>query len=372
MKRRYKILIGIGAVLTMGIGTLMGVTAYDSPCPADIPADAGAAAGADSMRAIYKRCYGVPQAANLKRVPKPVPGDGQVLIKVHASSVNPAQWYDVSGQPLLMRLSSGIGAPDEPAVGVDVAGVIEAVGPNVKRFKVGDAVFGGAKGAYAEYALGRDQGSLTHKPDALSFEEAAGIPIAGITALQGLRDHGKLKAGQKVLINGASGGVGIYAVQIAKAMGAEVTGVCSTRNVEMVKSLGADFVIDYTRANFTEGEQRYDLILDNVGNHSYFDLADVTTPEGIIVTVGGQKADPWMGPIWRVTGRAAVSPFIKQEMPFYIAKMNKEDMGYLADLAQQGKLRTVIDRTFPLEQAGAALEYLGGGHARGKVIVTVR
>jgi len=367
MKLRYKILSGVGVLLVLGIATLMTVTAYDSPCPGLAPD----AEGADTIRRVAQRCYGIPQGARLERVAKPVPGDGQVLIKVHASSVNPVEWYGVSGQPYLTRLMGGIGAPKDPHVGFDMAGTVEAVGPDVTRFKPGDEVFGGANGAYADYVVRPEKGGIALKPANLSFEEAAGIPIAAITALQGLRDNGHVKAGDKVLINGASGGVGTYAVQIAKALGAEVTGVCSTRNAAMVRSLGADHVIDYTQTDFTQGDTHYDVILDNVGNHSYFALADVTTPTGVIVTVGGQKSNPWLGPIQRIVWRMVVAPFIDQELPFFIAKVNPEDLAVLAGWASEGKLRTVIDRRYPLEQTGAALEYLGLGHARGKVVITV-
>jgi NADPH:quinone reductase-like Zn-dependent oxidoreductase len=368
MKLRYKILSGIGATLLLGIGTLMAVTSYDSPCPAA----STVAAGPDTMRAMKHRCYSVTNGVKAENVPKPVPGDGQVLIKVRAASVNPVEWYGASGQPYLTRLMGGVGLPDDDLIGVDVSGVVESVGPNVTQFKPGDEVFGGANGAYAEYALAREKGSIVIKPANMTFEEAAAIPIAAITALQGLRDVGHLQAGQKVLINGASGGVGTYAVQIAKALGAEVTAVCSTRNVDMVRALGADHVVDYTRENFTEGDAAYDLILDNVGNHSYFDLADVTKPEGIIVTVGGSKKNPWLGPIGRIGWRLVVAPFIDQPLPFFIAELNKADMQLLADWSRDGKMKSVIDRSYPLEQVGAALEYLGGQHARGKVVVTVQ
>ncbi len=264
MKLRYKILLGIGGVLTIGIATLMTVTAYDSPCPTATPADAGS----DSIRALVPRCYGV-QNIRVERIAKPVPAEGQVLVRIRASSINPAEWYGINGQPYLVRLAGGIGKPNDTRAGYDAAGVVEAVGPKVTRFKPGDEVFGGVPGALGEYGIAREQGGIVLKPANLSFEEAAGMPIAAITALQGLRDNGHIAAGQKVLINGASGGVGTYAVQIAKAFGAEVTGVCSTRNVEMVKSLGADYVIDYTNTDFTQGNVKYDLILDNVGNHGY-------------------------------------------------------------------------------------------------------
>jgi NADPH:quinone reductase-like Zn-dependent oxidoreductase len=367
VKLRYKILTGVGTVLILGIGTLMTVTAWDSPCPTDSPADPGPG----SIRAAVPHCYGV---ANLRveRVAKPVPTEGQVLIKIHASSVNPAEWYGVNGQPYLVRLAAGIGKPNDTRAGFDMAGVVEAVGPKVTRFKPGDEVFGGAGGALADYALGRAEGGLALKPANLSFEEAAAMPIAAITALQGLRDNGHIGPGQKVLINGASGGVGTYAVQIAKALGAEVTGVCSTRNVEMVRSLGADHVIDYTREDFTKSAERYDLILDNVGNHGYFALARVTRTNGYIVSVGGSKANPWLGPISRViVSRPIAGLFLDQQLPFYIARITKDDMEFLAQLATEGKLRTVIDRRYPLEQVSEALEYLGNGHARGKVVVTI-
>jgi NADPH:quinone reductase-like Zn-dependent oxidoreductase len=258
MKLRNKIFTGIGAFFALAIVGVMIVTAWDSPCPTFAEAPP---AGADTMRAAMHRCYGVPQGLRIERIAKPVPAEGEVLVRVRAASVNPAEWYGVTGRPYIVRLGGGIGSPTNPRAGFDAAGVIEAVGPGVTRFKPGDEVFGGVRGSFAEYALAREQGSLTLKPETMSFEEAAAIPIAGITALQGLRDHGRIAAGQKVLINGASGGVGTYAVQIAKALGAEVTAVCSTRNVEMVRSLGADHVVDYTRADFTTGNERYDLIL---------------------------------------------------------------------------------------------------------------
>jgi NADPH:quinone reductase-like Zn-dependent oxidoreductase len=367
VRRRYKVLIGIAGVLVVSIGTLMAVTAYDSDCPAAFTAEVSG----DSMRAVVVRCYGVPQAARLERVAKPVPGDGQVLIKVRASSVNPVEWYRMSGQPLLLRVPDGIGSPKNNRVGYDLAGVIEAVGPNVTRFKVGDEIFGGAGAALAEYTLARETGAIVLKPANLSFEEAAAIPIAAVTALQGLRDNGLVKPGHKVLINGASGGVGTYAVQIAKALGAEVTGVCSTRNVELVRSLGADHVIDYTQQDFTEGSERYDVILDNIGNHSYFALEKVTQPQGRIVTVGGSKKNPWLGPISRVAWRVVVDPFVEPELPFFVANVTAPDLEWLATLARDGKLKSPIDRRYPLEQVGAALEYIGSQRARGKVVVTL-
>ena len=367
MKLRYKILTGVAAVFALGISALAITVSYDSPCPPALPLEAGAI----PIRAVMLRCYGVPEAVRLETIAKPTPGEGQVLIKVHASSVNPAEWYGVSGQPMLIRLSNGIGAPKRTRVGFDVAGTVESVGANVTRFKPGDEVFGGVGGALAEYVVAREQGAIVPKPSNMTFEEAAAIPIAAITALQGLRDEGRIAAGQKVLINGASGGVGTYAVQIAKALGAEVTGVCSTRNVELVRSIGADHVIDYAKQKFTEGQERYDLILDNVGNHDFADMGSVMKPEGIIVVVGASKKGPFLGPIKRVVWSKIAGHFVEQKLTFFIANVNKADLELLAGLAREGKLKSVIDKRYPLEEAGAALEYLGGGHARGKVVVTV-
>lgn len=368
MKLRYKILTGIAVTLVLGLTALDVTASYDSPCPPITAPEAGA----DTMRAVVKRCYGVPQSVRLEAIPKPVPGPGQVLVKVRATSVNPAEWYGATGQPKIIRLfNGGIGAPKDTRLGFDVAGTVEAVGPDVTLFKPGDDVFGGAHGAFAEYVVVREKGAVVIKPDVLSFEEAAAIPIAAITALQGLRDQGHIAAGQKVLVNGASGGVGTYAVQIAKALGADVTAVCSGRNAEMVRAIGADHVIDYTKEDFTLGEARYDLVLDNIGNHGFFALEKVMTPTGIIVVVGGTKESPLLGPIKRVAWSKMIGPFVEPPLPFFIAKVNKADLELLAQLAREGKLKSVIDRRYPLDQAGDALDYLGGGHARGKVVVTV-
>jgi NADPH:quinone reductase-like Zn-dependent oxidoreductase len=367
MKLRYKILTGVGVFFALGITALAITVSYDSPCP-EVPA---LAADATTMRAVMNRCYGVPQGLRVENIAKPTPGDGQVLIKVHASSVNPAEWYGVSGQPLMIRLFNGVGAPSHARVGLDVAGTVEAVGPNVTRFKPGDEVFGGVGGALAEYVVAREHGAIVMKPSNMTFEEAAGIPIAAITALQGLRDQGRIGPGQKVLINGASGGVGSYAVQIAKSFGAEVTGVCSTRNVNLVRSLGADHVIDYTKVDFTEGRAQYDLILDNVGNHGFSDMGNVMKPEGIIVVVGGSKKGPFLGPIRRVVWSKIAGNFTDQTLTFFIASVHQADLEVLAGLVRNSKMMTVIDRRYPLEEAGAALEYLGSQRARGKVIITV-
>ncbi len=367
MKLRYKILNGVAAVLVLSVTALVLTVSHDSACPPVTRA----AAGEGSMRAVMHRCYGVPGGIRVERIAKPVPSEGRVLVRIRASSVNPVEWYGVSGQPKLVRLSGGIGKPSFARTGVDMSGVVEAVGPGVTLFKPGDEVFGSASGALAEYAVAREQGAIAIKPQNMTFEEAAAIPIAAITALQGLRDQGQIDKGSKVLINGASGGVGTYAVQIAKAFGAEVTGVCSTRNVEMVRSLGADHVVDYTKEDFTAGEERYDIILDNVGNHGFADLADVVNPGGIVVIVGGSKKGPLLGPIKRIAWAKVAGLFVEPQLKFFIAQLNKADLEFLAGLVREGKLRSVIDRRYPLDETAAALEYLGAGHARGKVVVTV-
>ena len=368
MKLRRKILYGVGAVIIVGISVLMVTLSYESPCSKG-PA---LAAGVESMRAITRRCYGAPgKVLVLERIAKPKADDGKVLIKVHAASVNPYEWHTITGKPYFMRLGTGLGTPEGSRVGYDMAGTIVAVGPGVTRFKVGDEVFGGAPGALAEYAVAREDGDIVPKPAELSFEDAASIYIAGGTALQAVRDYGHVAPGQKVLINGASGGVGTYAVQLAKSFGAEVTAVCSTRNVELVRSLGADHVIDYTKENFTEGKVQYDVIVDNVGNHPFLDLKRVVKPKGTIVTVSGPKDNAFLGPMTRILKQKMLAPFVDQQLVFFVANVGTPDLELLAGLMRDGKLRTVIDRRYPLEEAGAALDYIGSQRARGKVIVTV-
>jgi NADPH:quinone reductase-like Zn-dependent oxidoreductase len=369
MKLRNKIFLSLGALLVVGIAALMMTLSHESPCPPPVPV----AADEETMRAIIHRCYGAPgQVLALERIAKPKPAAGEMLIKIRVASVNPYEYHVVTGKPYIMRLGSGIGAPKQRRAGYDMAGVVEAVGENVTQFKVGDAVFGGAHGALAEYALVREKNAdLVAKPEEVSFEDAAALLIAGGTALEALRDYGKVAAGQKVLINGASGGVGTYAVQLAKVFGAEVTAVCSTRNVELVRSLGADHVIDYTHENFTEGTQQYDLIVDNVGNHDFLDLRRVVTPTGTIVTVSGPKTNNFLGPITRILKQKMLEPFVDQKLVFFVSDVDTPDLQLFAQLMREGKLKTTIDRRYPLEQAGAALDYIGGGHARGKVVVTM-
>ena len=328
---------------------------------------------ANPMKAIVYCNYGVP---NLKfqEIEKPTPADDQLLVKVRAASVNPLDWHFVEGTPYFMRLMGvGLRKPKDTRLGVDFAGTVEAVGKNVTKFKPGDEVFGGRTGAFAEYVCVREARAVALKPANITFEQAASVPIAAITALQGIRDKGKVQPGQKVLINGASGGVGTFAVQIAKSMGADVTGVCSTRNLDMVRSLGADHVIDYTKEDFTKGDQRYDVILDNVANHSLSEFRRVLNPDGRYVLIGGGGANEgrWLGPGLTQGVKAMVlSKFVGQKMGMMLAELNQKDLTFLADLMQSGKVTPVIDRTYKLSDLPDAIRYLEEGHARGKVVIT--
>src|SRR6204780_3511492 len=283
MKLRYKVLGGLAIVLVVACVALSLVLSHDSPSTAAPPLAANTA----SMKAIVYRCYGTPDVLKLEEIAKPTPADDRVLVKVRAASVNPLDWHYMQGKPYVMRPMAGMGKPDSILMGADFAGTVESVGKNVTRFKSGDEVFGDRDGAFGEYVSVRENGAMALKPTNMTMEQARAVPIAGITALQALRDKGKVQPGQKVLINGASGGVGTFAVQIAKAYGADVTGVCSTKNIEMVKSIGADHVIDYTKEDFTQGSLRYDLIIDNVGNHSLSEYRQVLTPNGALVMGGG-------------------------------------------------------------------------------------
>jgi len=332
------------------------------------------AASTNPMKAIVRCDYGL---ANLKLedVEKPVPDNDQILVKIHAVSVNPYDWHFVEGTPYVMRaMGVGLRKPKEVRLGVDFAGTVEAVGKNVTQFKPGDEVFGGRDGAFAEYVCRRAVGAVAPKPAGLTFEQAASINIAGITALQGVRDKGKVQPGQKVLINGASGGVGTFAVQIAKSFGAEITGVCSTRNLELVQSLGADHVIDYTKEDFTKGDQHYDVILDNVGNHSLSEYRRLLTPNGIYVLIGGGGANEqgFLGGLAKALNAAIYSRFVKQKMGMMMADPSTKDLTLLADMVQSGKIKPVIDRTYKsLSQIPEAIRYVEEGHARGKVVITV-
>jgi NADPH:quinone reductase-like Zn-dependent oxidoreductase len=335
--------------------------------------DRYSATPSNPIKAIVYCDYG---NANLRfqDIEKPTPNDDQVLVKVHAASVNPLDWHFVEGTPYVMRgLGVGLRKPKDTRLGVDYAGTVEAVGKNVTQFKVGDEVFGGRTGAFAEYVCQRAAGSMALKPASITFEQAAALPIAAITALQGLRDKGKIQPGQKVLINGASGGVGTFAVQIAKSMGAEVTGVCSTRNVDLVRELGADHVIDYTKEDFANRPERYDVLFDNVPNHSLSECTRVLNPKGKYVLIGGGGINDQglLGPLARPLRAKVYSLFASQEMGMLFANLNQKDLTILADMMQAGKLKSVIDRQYKLSEVPQAIRYLEEGHARGKVIIAV-
>ena len=351
------------AAFCMATLLFTGVALAEEPSPSVAP----------RMKAIVYHQYGPPDVLRLEEIEKPVPNDNQVLIGVRAASVNPLDWHHTRGTPYLARLAFGLLKPKETRLGVDYAGTVEAVGKNVKRFKPGDEVFGGRTGAFAEYVSVLEDRAVVLKPANLTFEQAASIPIAAITALQALRDEGKIQPGQKVLINGASGGVGTFAVQLAKSFGADVTGVCSTRNVNMVRSLGANQVIDYTKEDFTEGTQRYDLILDNVGNRPLLACRRVLSPKGkyVLIGGGGPNDNQWIAILARPIRAYVLSRFVSQDMGVFLANLNKEDLTILGDLMQAGKVKSVIDRRYRLSEVPEAVRYLEQGHARGKVVITV-
>jgi len=324
------------------------------------------------MRATVIDRYGTPDVLRLEEVDTPVPGDGQVLVRVRASSVNPYDWHFLTGRPKLFRPAfGGLRRPKYRILGADLAGQVEAVGSNVTRFVPGDEVYGQtAAGAYAEY-VAVAEAELAPKPANLTFEQAAAVPLAGFTALQAIRDKGKVQPGQKVLINGASGGVGTLAVQIAKVYGAEVTGVCSTANVEMVRSIGADHVIDYTRDDFASKPQRYDLLLDNVGNRSLSDYRRVLAPKGIYLASHGQPEHTWLGPMLFLARAAMLSPFVGQKLTAFTAQPRTEDLHTLKGLIEAGTLTPVIDRAYSLAEVPEAFRFLEQWHARGKVVITI-
>lgn len=322
------------------------------------------------MRAVVKTKYGPPDVLQLKEVENPEPKDDEVLVKVYAAAANPLDWRKLRASPFFVRFSEGLLKPRHPVLGADVAGRVEAVGSKVTQFKVGDEVFGGVgAGGFAEYVCGAEN-HLAPKPAKVSFEEAAAVPVAALTALQGLRDHRQLRTGQKVLINGASGGVGTYAVQLGKVLGADVTGVCSTRNLELVRAIGADQVIDYTETDFTRTGRRYDLVFDAVGNLSAAGYRRILTPEGRAV-VAGFTTLPRM--LFQVTLLGSVvSRTSEHTIRPMLATVTQEDLMTLADLLEQGRVRSVIDRCYPLGEAAEAIRYLEKGHARGKVVLSVQ
>lgn len=365
--RRYRIPAIVLALVAVAAAAGAFALSYNSPCGAPEPLPGGA----ERMKAVVHHCYGPSTVLEVAEVAKPAPAEDEVLVKVRAVAINPVDWHGMTGTPYFLRAPDGLGAPTFTRFGRDYAGEVVAVGENVTRFKPGDEVFGVRSGAMAEYLTAKADRALALKPANISFEQAAAIPIAALTALQGLRDKGRIQPGEKVLINGASGGVGTFAVQIAKAFGAQVTGVCSTRNIELVRSLGADHVIDYTKQDFTEMTERYDLIMDNVGNHSPFATRRVLEPDGVLVLISGPKDNPWIGPLSRPIQIMMLSPFVSQEMIFFISNMNRDDVETIGELVRTGKVTPVIDRQYPLTEVRTAVDYLGTGHARAKVVVTI-
>jgi NADPH:quinone reductase-like Zn-dependent oxidoreductase len=324
-----------------------------------------------SMEAAVRHQYGSADSVKLAEIERPVVKDGEVLVRVRAAGVDRGVWHLMTGRPYLMRIAGvGFGAPKNPVLGMDVAGVVEAVGTKVTRFQRGDEVFGIGAGSFAEYALARED-KLTHKPENLTFEQAATVGISGSTALQALRDHGNVQPGQEVLIIGASGGVGTFAVQIAKALGARVTAVCSTGKMEMVRSIGADRVIDYTRDDFAASAQRYDLIIDIGGNSTIARLRRALTPKGTLVIVGGEGGGAWFGGIDRQLRAMILSRLVGQKLVSFINKENYEYLVVLKDLIESGKVKPVIDRTFPLAEVPDAIRRLLDGKAGGKIAITI-
>jgi NADPH:quinone reductase-like Zn-dependent oxidoreductase len=323
------------------------------------------------MKAIVRDTYGSADTLELRDVDKPRIGDDEALVRVRAAGMDQGVWHLMAGLPYPIRLAGyGLRAPKTPALGSDVAGVVDAVGNEVTKFRPGDEVFGIGKGTFAEYARASES-KLAPKPANLTFEQAAAVAVSGLPALQGLRDHGRVEPGQTVLIIGASGGVGTYAVQLAKVFGAEVTAVCSTTKVEIVRSIGADHVIDYTRDDFAAGEQRYDLILDIGGTSSLSRLRRALTPKGTLVIAGGETDGRWLGGSDRQVRALLLSPFVGQKLGTFISKENSQDMIVLKELIEAGKVTPVIDRTYPLSEVPEAIRYMRNGHARGKVVITV-
>ena len=322
------------------------------------------------MKAMVQDKYGSAEVVELRDIDKPRVGDNEVLVRVRAAGVNLADWAVMSGLPYIARPVYGLRKPKNGVRGTDVAGEVEAVGAGVTRLRPGDEVFGWCDGSFADYAAASEN-ALAPKPANLTFEQAASVPMAGLVALQAVRDHGKVHAGQKVLINGASGGIGTFAVQIAKSFGAEVTGVCSTRNVELVRSIGADHVIDYTQEDFTQAEERYDFILDNVSNHPLSDLRRALTPTGVLIPNAGNFGNHWFASAGRLLRTAVLFRFGSQTLGRFLVSPKLEDLVALKELIEAGKVTPVIDHTYPLSETAQAMGHVGGGHSRGKVVITV-
>jgi NADPH:quinone reductase-like Zn-dependent oxidoreductase len=323
------------------------------------------------MQALVYERYGPPEVLELREVEKPVPANDELLVRVHAASVNPFDWHMLTGIPYMVRMQGGLRGPKDGRLGIDYAGTVEAVGAAVTRFEPGDEVFGGRSGAFGEYVTPRESGAVAGKPANVSFEQAATVGIAGLTALQGLRDQGRLQPGERVLVNGASGGVGTWAVQLAKWLGAEVTGVCSTRNVDAARELGADRVIDYTEQDFTRSAGEHEVMLDIAGNRSWSECKRVLKEDGRLVLVSGPKTNRWVGPLGHMVGMRLASLRGGRETKPFVAKLNRDDLPLFAELMAAREVAPAIDRRYELREVPAALAYLGEGHARGKVVVSV-
>ena len=321
------------------------------------------------MKAIVHERYGSPDVLKLREIETPEVADDSVLVRVHAASVNRLDWYGVTGTPYVARVMGGLRKPKDPGLGVDFAGTVDAVGKDVTHVRPGDEVFGGRTGAFAEYVSVRD--AVAPKPTNLTFDEAAAVPVAAITALQGFRDKAELQPGQTVLVNGASGGVGTFAVQIAKALGAEVTAVCSTRNVEQARSLGADHVIDYTREDFTRSGRRYDVLFDVAGSRSWRACKRLLEPEGILVMAGAPQSNRVVAPLGHIARLRVASVPSRQTFAFFVANLNREDLGVLRDLIESGKVTPVVEQRYELSEVPDALTYMGEGHARGKLVIGI-
>ncbi len=373
MTKRRKRLGAVAVLLVVAVLAFGALLGRNAACPpvAEMAIEANAP-GTSSMKAARYRCYGDTDVIHWETVARPVLSDTSVLVRVHVAATNPLDWHYMRGEPYIMRLSSGMGRPSDVRLGQDFAGVVEAVGTKVKRFAAGDSVFGASTGAFSEYVTVRETGAIARVPDSMSLAEAAAMPVAATTALQAVRDVGRVTSGARVLVNGASGGVGTYAVQIAKALGAHVTGVASTRNMELVRSLGADATIDYTTEDFTTGTVRYDVIIDNVGNHAPSALRRALVPNGRVVVVGGPDADRWLGPIRSLMGAIVYGWFVAPTFESLLAETTQKDLEYLSTLVMQGKLRSVLDREFAASGLREAVAYQESGRSRGKNIVRIR
>lgn len=367
--RLRTVILSAAASIVVGVAATVVAMRYDAPCGAALPVPSGTT----TMKAVLHRCYGPADVISIEDVAKPSPRDGEVLVKVRAVSINALDSHVLHGDPyVVMRFAGGIGTPRSPSLGVDFAGTVETVGKKVTAFKPGDEVFGGSgHSAFAQYVtVNAAFGAIVPKPPNVTFEQAAAVPVAALTALQALRDQGRLRAGQKVLINGASGGVGTFAVQIAKALGAEVTGVCSTRNVDKVREIGADHVFDYTREDFTQSDERYDVIIDIAASRSLSEYKRLLKPDGVYVILGAAGRGRWLGPLGPALKTLAYAPFVRPRFVFFAANLNQADLRFVADLMRQGKIEPVIDRTYPSDEIRDAFRYFDEGHARGKIVVT--